>query len=143
MASEALLATHLLARLFQLHDRKDFEAEVACFTDGGSWKLKSDLLLEGRAAILGRVSGRSATLETIHVVSNVVVESNASECLRASFYLKVYASDPGEVRRPAPLQAYGIVLGRVEIARDASELWAIQLLDTSNWAMTADAAKAG
>ncbi len=69
---EALVAAqHLIAAVFHHHDSRNFEAEAECFIPDGVWNRKNEPL-KGRQAIVETLKGRSASLMTMHELSDKV-----------------------------------------------------------------------
>lgn len=141
-AEEPLLAAqHLLARLFQFHDTKAFDQEILCFTEDCVWQRKGDAL-RGRMAILQVLRSRPASLVTMHLVTNVMVEPQGETAAGVAFFLTTYSHDDGQIPAGpiAPRHLPSVGIGRAAIRRDEGA-WRIQKLDTDDWMFSAARAR--
>lgn len=131
---DALLAAqHLIARVFQFHDTRDFTAEAGCFAEDGAWLRKGELL-EGRARIVATLEKRPPSLVTMHAVTNVVIEHFTDDSADAAFFLTTYSHDDGTpVSGPVGLRRPPSVgIGRASLVkRDGA--WLIHRFSTEEW----------
>lgn len=99
-------APSLLAGLFLSLDGRDYEALAACFTPDGAWTRQGKTLHGHDDIKAALVTGRPATLTTIHVLTNVSIDSQTADRAQVRFYLTVYRHDasappPYPVPKPA------------------------------------------
>jgi hypothetical protein len=132
-----LAAQHLLARLFQFHDTRNYGAEIQCFTEDCVWHRKGEEL-QGHADIVRVLQARSASLVTMHLVTNVMVDPDGDDAATVAFFLTTYSHDDGTPPTgpivPRRLPSVGI--GRATI-RCRDGIWRIRTLSTEEWMFSA------
>jgi SnoaL-like domain len=84
------------------------------FLEDGEWNRMGNSL-HGRPAIRAALAERSATRKTAHLVSNLVISSQAEDLAHAEFFVTVYESIDA-----APLRMMSILAGEDRLVRTAS-----------------------
>lgn len=111
-----VVAQNLLNRFCRALDSSQYDQLLACFSPDGTW-LRMGKPLTGHAEILRELTdNRPATLKTIHLVSNVVIDgqegpsvsepSVSGQSASGQFYMVAYRHDsaappPYPMRQPA------------------------------------------
>src|ERR1035437_10181079 len=109
--------------------RHDFEAVAGCFSTDGVW-IRQGKTLRGREEIQGTLSDtKPATRTTIHVVTNVCIDSQSDREGTCRFYLTVYRHN-SEFPPPYPVPTPGVVgLGNAELIYNGHQ-WLLQHMKT-------------
>ena len=114
--SEILASTSsVLSRLFHSLDQSKYDVLVECFALSGTWE-RQGKLLRGRAEISKALTSRVATLHTIHILQNLLVDEASNQDASVRFYLTVYRHDsasPPPYPVPSPA-AVGLCKARFE-----------------------------
>lgn len=113
--------------LFFLHlDERRYDALAFMFLPQGRW-LRQGQWLEGRAAILGALQARPATMRVRHLISNVVATASSADEAQVDAYLTAYRQLQGQppalfsinvVGNVFRRQAGGWMLAEQQLVRD-------------------------
>ena len=122
-------ASSLLAKLYIALDAHDFEAVAGCFSTDGVW-IRQGKTLRGREEIQGTLSDtKPAIRTTIHVLTNVCIDSQSDREGTCRFYLTVYRHN-SEFPPPYPVPTPGVVgLGNAELIYNGHQ-WLLQHMKT-------------
>lgn len=121
-------ASSLLSRFFLSLDAGDYDALIACFIPSGTWT-RQGKTLQGRAGIRDALNARPATLSTIHIVQNVLVDEASDTAADCRFYLTVYRHDsPPPPPYPTPSPA-AVGLCTASLKKDG-DVWHLAALQT-------------
>jgi hypothetical protein len=102
------------------------------FLEDGEWNRMGDSL-HGRSAIRAALAERSATRKTSHLVSNLIVSSQAEDLAHAEFFVTVYES-----LDEAPLRMMSILDGEDRLVHTAAG-WKIKYRTASRHLTTTPA----
>jgi hypothetical protein len=118
----------ILCRLFHSLDQGEYDALGKCFATSGTWE-RQGKILRGRAEIIEALAARAATLHTIHIIQNFLIDETSDLGAAVSFYLTVYRHDsasPPPYPVPSPA-AVGLCKARF---RKDENAWQIEELQT-------------
>jgi hypothetical protein len=101
MVPQLIAAQEVIARMFSLHDRREIPDQLLCFSEDGVWRMSGSVVLNGRAEVEKRLTNRSKTIVTAHVVTNFTVLSASDDTISVRFYLQIYAQDDGTAKTAA------------------------------------------
>jgi SnoaL-like domain len=118
---------NLLAQLFIALDDCNYDALTGCFTQDGTWTRQGATLR--RDEIKKALDARPATLKTIHVLSNILLEAETQDGAAGRFYLTVYRHD-ADTPPPYPVPKPAVVgLCKAEFVQVQTQ-WLIRQLQT-------------
>jgi len=95
MVPQLIAAQEVIARMFTLHDRRAIPEQLACFAEDGMWRMSGSVVLNGRSEVEKRLTARSRTIVTAHIVTNFTLVSVKEDAVSVRFYLQIYAQDDG------------------------------------------------
>ncbi|MCF3593061.1 nuclear transport factor 2 family protein [Rhodobacteraceae bacterium LMO-12] len=92
----AFVSAHeTISRMFSLHDRREIDDQLACFTEDGVWRMSGSVVLNGRGEIAERLTKRSKTIVTAHIATNFIATDVKPDSVSLTFYLQIYAHEDG------------------------------------------------
>jgi hypothetical protein len=131
MISQLIAAQEVVSRMFTCHDHRAIPEQLACFAEDGVWRMSGAVILNGRGEIEKRVTGRSKTFVTAHIVNNFTVVSAQEDAITVRFYLQIYAQDDGTEKTAAvPLTTSPYINVLAADVVKAGDGWVIQELRT-------------
>jgi SnoaL-like domain len=118
----------ILSQLFHSLDGNEYDVLVECFAASGTWE-RQGKTLRGRAEILEALTARAATLHTLHIVQNLLIDEASDDEAAVRFYLTVYRHDSA-APPPYPVPSPAAVgLCKVRFQKDGL-MWQIRELQT-------------
>lgn len=117
--SDIVELTQLLYAFVSHLDERRYDALAGMFAPEGRW-LRQGQWLEGRQAVLEALHARPATMRVRHIVSNVLVSTDADGSARVDAYMTAYRQPEG-----APPSLFSINLVHNQFRREAGH-WVLQ-----------------